>query len=116
MVVSSAHPRVCGENLVQVQNLPRQTGSSPRVRGKPVKAARNAWNGRLIPACAGKTPWPPPVRFLPRAHPRVCGENRVETEAMSALEGSSPRVRGKPVSDLAQAGNQGLIPACAGKT
>ena len=51
-------------------------GSSPRVRGKPVKAARNAWNGRLIPACAGKTRVWVAVLVDVKAHPRVCGENR----------------------------------------
>ena len=52
----AAHPRVCGENLGE-QLLPIITeGSSPRVRGKPGRRGSSRPGGRLIPACAGKTP------------------------------------------------------------
>ncbi len=45
------------------------------------------------------------------AHPRVSGENAIQTAAAAAWEGSSPRERGKPLEtetliDLAR-----LIPA-----
>ena len=51
----SAHPRVCGENVI-ADNLPvNTTGSSPRVRGKLQEAAQRAGVTGLIPACAGKT-------------------------------------------------------------
>ena len=32
-----------------------ETGSSPRVRGKPCEQLRGGWLVGLIPACAGKT-------------------------------------------------------------
>ena len=93
---SRAHPRVCGENHATARRPERPTGSSPRVRGKPPCVRPCAGGGRLIPACAGKTP--PLLASDPafRAHPRVCGENRREGPVR-------PR--------LAR-----LIPACAGKT
>ena len=52
---ATAHPRVCGENGLQLQNLPRAGGSSPRVRGKLSGVPNATDHIRLIPACAGKT-------------------------------------------------------------
>ena len=71
---------------------------------------------RLIPACAGKTMNPPTTAERTTAHPRVCGENNATKRSETALQGSSPRVRGKPGKLMTQDWNQGLIPACAGKT
>ena len=91
-------------------------GSSPRVRGKRKSASRTSQFWRLIPACAGKTT----PCFLPAnrytAHPRVCGENRIFPRATRTVEGSSPRVRGKPGYFYVEDRPKGLIPACAGKT
>ena len=50
------------------------------------------------------------------AHPRVCGENSRERDAVFFAEGSSPRVRGKPAAHLSRKVVHGLIPAYAGKT
>ena len=70
-----AHPRVCGENSPtgilasqttgssprvrgkrhQPRRHSRHAGSSPRVRGKLKNTVSGAVDGRLIPACAGKT-------------------------------------------------------------
>ena len=50
-----AHPRVCGENGLGTSEFTHEFGSSPRVRGKPDTKAEDATDGRLIPACAGKT-------------------------------------------------------------
>ena len=111
-----AHPRVCGENFTG--NLTSQSieGSSPRVRGKrPGRTGRPGRN-RLIPACAGKTPSPLLNTSPWRAHPRVCGENRMEAKQVVTNLGSSPRVRGKHPAGLAGDLVGRLIPACAGKT
>ena len=51
----TAHPRVCGENLIDNANPLMQLGSSPRVRGKPRGRLVVLLHVRLIPACAGKT-------------------------------------------------------------
>ena len=111
-----AHPRVCGENVVFSFLGSPPTGSSPRVRGKLVGIVKGAINGRLIPACAGKTR----SRFHRirrcRAHPRVCGENCVASHWPPASSGSSPRVRGKRQAIDRSPANIRLIPACAGKT
>ena len=91
-------------------------GSSPRVRGKPTEYPFARVGHRLIPACAGKTSYYCPLLARGRAHPRVCGENRVIFKKTCYAAGSSPRVRGK-LRGFANVGySVGLIPACAGKT
>ena len=111
-----AHPRVCGENSIRSERLDRQTGSSPRVRGKLTGEGFIQGLNRLIPACAGKTRALGKVRSAAKAHPRVCGENRLGKITMPYEEGSSPRVRGKPVFRGSLRAGYRLIPACAGKT
>ena len=69
------HPRVCGENVTAYALDLLETGSPPRVRGKPPNRAKTSSSPRITPACAGKT-----VEFTYRLHgrgdhPRVCGEN-----------------------------------------
>ena len=46
----------------------------------------------------------------------MCGENAFQVGAHLEREGSSPRVRGKPVCERRASASRGLIPACAGKT
>ena len=111
-----AHPRVCGENLITSSVSGIATGSSPRVRGKPVIMRLENADDRLIPACAGKTDRYPLLGQLARAHPRVCGENFPYPNGGQSDRGSSPRVRGKPNCIAREALCMGLIPACAGKT
>ena len=69
------HPRVCGENLPRYRPRGVPAGTSPRMRGKPMRKPRPIIAWRNIPAYAGKTSRV--VGFGRRApeHPRVCGEN-----------------------------------------
>ena len=55
LIVSRAHPRVCGENNSGMVWTFSSSGSSPRVRGKPACLSRRLSEAGLIPACAGKT-------------------------------------------------------------
>ena len=50
------HPRACGANAYKKTGLDRRTGSSPRVRGKPIPVTDVDWETRIIPARAGQTP------------------------------------------------------------
>ena len=50
------------------------------------------------------------------AHPRACGENLENPTACFPVQGSSPRMRGKPVALSESIGSGRLIPAHAGKT
>mgnify|MGYP001677503115 CR=1 FL=1 len=112
----TAHPRACGENLLPRLAVVGHVGSSPRVRGKQAVQALGGEPGGLIPARAGKTV----RRALPagagRAHPRACGENEEIRGRLLAVEGSSPRVRGKPRRSGLRRRLSRLIPARAGKT
>ena len=111
-----AHPRVCGENHTWAPEALPNTGSSPRVRGKPFSLSFCGKTQGLIPACAGKTAPLPTTPNGVQAHPRVCGENQSLTLSNRLWKGSSPRVRGKPVISTLYTVTDGLIPACAGKT
>ena len=92
------------------------SGSSPRVRGKPLPVAQGPPRGGLIPACAGKTRGAGLQVQDGPAHPRVCGENAGGDHVEALPAGSSPRVRGKHDDLAAGLDPSGLIPACAGKT
>ena len=116
LIPCAAHPRVCGENLTLKMYSSTETGSSPRVRGKRVCPQYGTNASGLIPACAGKTQFRVPRVYVPRAHPRVCGENERKITGVDLESGSSPRVRGKRDFRRRKIHMPGLIPACAGKT
>ena len=112
----TAHPRSRGENGTMPGSTRMVSGSSPLTRGKraPLDPCRR--RGRLIPAHAGKTPWPLSHPPLDRAHPRSRGENPKTENHNSPRGGSSPLTRGKLREDRHRAGVDRLIPAHAGKT
>ena len=129
----TAHPRSRGENLdIQVallvnrgsrgenglELLPDDTyrGSSPLTRGKLKAGAGLLWQGRLIPAHAGKTNTSKPTKTKKPAHPRSRGENADKRNHRLRLSGSSPLTRGKLVRSAGTSRADRLIPAHAGKT
>ena len=114
--VHEAHPRACGENAAGAITDAADAGSSPRVRGKRLLVLLLGFPLRLIPARAGKTPRTLRTPRSPSAHPRACGENDLRVAPQLVAEGSSPRVRGKPVRAGQGNPHRGLIPARAGKT
>ena len=113
---TTAHPRACGENIIDGFHKVVLDGSSPRVRGKQHPAGAGRRRRRLIPARAGKTGPRTPTRGAAPAHPRACGENHAGVGLLSDQVGSSPRVRGKHRGSFLGLGGGGLIPARAGKT
>ena len=116
MGLLGAHPRACGENGGDPDNLYTGDGSSPRVRGKPATRPRTAWCGGLIPARAGKTGSSGAAGSTGAAHPRACGENGNDLHGAGWVPGSSPRVRGKLLQLQRLRNRSRLIPARAGKT
>ena len=91
-------------------------GSSPRGRGKQLRARIPVVRSRLIPARAGKTRSAWRGGRWRRAHPRAGGENAFAAYRLIKLHGSSPRGRGKQGEESADGLHEGLIPARAGKT
>ena len=90
------HPRACGANARSHSTTRSASGSSPRVRGKPIPTQCGSANMRIIPARAGQTP-ACVMRNLP-------------------IRGSSPRVRGKPCCFVRNLCICRIIPARAGQT
>ena len=115
-VQDGAHPRLCGEHLIQVTHSESVAGSSPPVRGAlPARMGQHRYLG-LIPACAGSTFGHMLVRENDRAHPRPCGEHGFSPLGHSLIVGSSPPVRGARRHPPAVVCRGGLIPARAGST
>ena len=110
------HPRLCGANvfarLVQIV----RAGSSPLVRGKQDFVSHEVIVGRIIPACAGQTPEHAPRAFRDPDHPRLCGANHAHVAGALRSLGSSPLVRGKPMTCSLLLRKLRIIPACAEQT
>ena len=49
------HPRMCGEHVRSATSLSWPSGSSPHVRGAPVRISHTGSGRGIIPACAGST-------------------------------------------------------------
>ena len=115
-VQDGAHPRLCGEHLIQVTHSESVAGSSPPVRGAlPARMGQHRYLG-LIPACAGSTFGHMLVRENDRAHPRPCGEHVDDNFLAPLSSGSSPPVRGALGVYPPRMARSGLIPARAGST
>ena len=110
------HPRECGANDQYLHQNNRISGSSPRVRGKQVIPYIHLAQRRIIPASAGQTHGSTAGRRRNKDHPRECGANSRFRKSLRILDGSSPRVRGKPSHLPAVTVNDRIIPASAGQT
>ena len=110
------HPRMCGEHPNVSLGISVRRGSSPHVRGAPVKKKDQSFTGGIIPACAGSTHWTAPALLARWDHPRMCGEHRGRGRRRGQEQGSSPHVRGARRGIARHTGKDGIIPACAGST
>ena len=109
------HPRGCGEKVPWTQDVLRHSGSSPRVRGKAPRRQNRMHPAGIIPAGAGKSVEHGGDGNVGPDHPRGCGEKQHRRSPAARATGSSPRVRGKGVELVREAGWRGIIPAGAGK-
>ena len=115
-LTNPVHPRGCGEHNRAIVPDPRQSGSSPRVRGTLDQHQQYSSRPRFIPAGAGNT-WPyPPSAVPPAVHPRGCGEHNGFFDCLGKLLGSSPRVRGTRPPSAGAFPESRFIPAGAGNT
>ena len=92
------HPRGCGEHLPSARLTYAVSGSSPRMRGARNAERLASFLGRIIPADAGSTLPITSTLKGNRDHPRGCGEHSPAGAPSSPWGGSSPRMRGAPVS------------------
>ena len=110
------HPRVCGEKSQFWCPATKFAGSPPRVRGKAISYSIQTHSARITPACAGKSDATVNHIEIVKDHPRVCGE-KSRSHLFSRLHvGSPPRVRGKEDGTTHWTINDGITPACAGKS
>ena len=109
------HPRVCGGSHRSAMIDSSESGTSPRVRGKPRKTPRRGSGWRYIPACAGEAPSRCNPNRERAVHPRVCGGSTAVVNAAKIAWGTSPRVRGKLRGPHRHGAGAGYIPACAGE-
>ena len=110
------HPRACGANSQLGVPLPPVVGSSPRMRGKRVRARASATRARIIPAHAGQTHRMQRGFMAGPDHPRACGANVHTAYQLRFPAGSSPRMRGKRLHDRCHRQRGRIIPAHAGQT
>ena len=110
------HPRVCGEKRNQRRAGGRRVGSPPRVRGKVAHIQLRDLELGITPACAGKSSTFPFLLLFFWDHPRVCGEKPPCDAWGPAVAGSPPRVRGKAQGCVSPPHDDGIPPACAGKS
>ena len=94
----------------------KEIGSSPRVRGTRWLTYSELDRVRFIPACAGNTRSRRRRTAARPVHPRVCGEHIKRGFYGLAETGSSPRVRGTRGTFEEHEMAARFIPACAGNT
>ena len=109
------HPRMCGEKSFVVHVLPPVLGSPPHVRGKDDGRRAEHPQGRITPACAGKSSSISGPVCGCGDHPRMCGEKPMVLPCLLLKSGSPPHVRGKGGGRYHVNINQRITPACAGK-
>ena len=111
------HPRMRGEDLELVREVPCIPGSPPHARGRhPHVREVGGRPFRIAPACAGKTK---ELRLLPTPtsdHPRMRGEDPTGCPSTMWFPGSPPHARGRPARRSAKRNAARITPACAGKT
>ena len=110
------HPRACGANRLNADGLSSRSGSSPRVRGKPLVGSADRASARIIPARAGHTFCVCGMIYVSTDHPRACGANQSPYSFLPTSYGSSPRVRGKLGCLHSVIQRHRIIPARAGQT
>ena len=107
---------MCGEHFKHALDGQSRLGSSPHVRGALDLFEALCHQFGIIPACAGSTVGWVPCQVWCRDHPRMCGEHLFSWSSVNRLPGSSPHVRGAPLTIFKRWSDNGIIPACAGST
>ena len=112
----AVYPRVYGGNPRIVGVGTPGKGLSPRVRGKRRVRIPCGNRGRSIPACTGETTRLTGNLTNNGVYPRVYGGNLPQNPNRMAIQGLSPRVRGKLRPPPGVTAGRRSIPACTGET
>ena len=112
----SVHPHACGEHRALQFDRKPKLGSSPRVWGTPVVSNMVLQQLRFIPTRVGNTFHGHPSISAVAVHPHACGEHVQVYYYCGKGTGSSPRVWGTPVQELAAKVDERFIPTRVGNT
>ena len=108
----SVHPRACGEHPTSLAHFTREYGSSPRLRGTfRIQMAQSPVT-RFIPACAGNIHRGDIIAVEWTVHPRVCGEQALDTRMIRAR--FIPACAGNMPWKRTTLSRFGVHPRCAG--
>ena len=95
--VTLDHPRMRGEKFTCDSSDSSSGGSPPHARGKVEYSKEQIVNGRITPACAGKSALKRQLFFLRQDHPRMRGEKDYTVNTLQDEIGSPPHARGKAI-------------------
>ena len=112
---SAGHPRLRGEGSMPPSRVYTASGSSPPARGRGIPLQQERLGLRVIPACAGKGASVKRYCTGTPGHPRLRGEGGMGSGTGIWFTGSSPPARGRGGRRRRHAGQERVIPACAGK-
>ena len=110
------HPRMRGEDRQFMALWNYTDGSPPHARGRRREHLAAVNPPGITPACAGKTSG---LKFLlttRRDHPRMRGEDASQRASSIRVVGSPPHARGRLLRQGRTGFDDGITPACAGKT
>ena len=110
------HPRVCGEDRSILPRCSERIETPPRMRGRPLHLQASCAPAGNTPAYAGKTGEDLPQSTLNEKHPRVCGEDHIQSQSEIPVKETPPRMRGRLLWRFAFARKERNTPAYAGKT
>ena len=114
--ITSDHPRICGEKVVELVPDAQRQGSPPHMRGKALNTSFVPELYRITPAYAGKSSELKESASIRRDHPRICGEKYLEYGRRYKSTGSPPHMRGKEEPGVPHRRGLGITPAYAGKS
>ena len=86
------------------------------MRGTPPEQSDIRPEQGIIPADAGNTSTTAILSIPGRDHPRGCGEHFFDALKVEPRKGSSPRMRGTPLTVMVCSPSPRIIPADAGNT
>ena len=109
-------PACAGKTRSYRRSSPSRPGSPPHARGRHRRRAGGAGQARITPACAGKTARTLPSRRRAADHPRMRGEDLVDSPVPLTSRGSPPHARGRHKLLDDNVNDPRITPACAGKT
>ena len=94
---TAEHPRGCGDDSVPNSVNALSIGTPPRMRGRRQPSWRHWPRPRNTPADAGTTRGRQGRHPAGPEHPRGCGDDTITVDSSDTVNGTPPRMRGRPM-------------------